>query len=73
VMFTASYPATFVPEQNGKGLHVRFPDLPEALTAGDDLADTFVQAAVAWVRRLPVESLGVMRFLGRQSQSAGSA
>jgi antitoxin HicB len=24
---------------------VRFPDLPEALTGGDDIADTFVQAA----------------------------
>jgi antitoxin HicB len=27
------------------GVHVRFPDLPEALTGGDDLADTRVQAA----------------------------
>jgi antitoxin HicB len=44
-MFTASYPASFLPEENGKGLHVRFPDLPEALTGGDDLEDTFVQAA----------------------------
>ena len=44
-MFTAAYPASFLPEKNGKGFHVRFPDLPEALTCGDDLADTFVQAA----------------------------
>jgi antitoxin HicB len=44
-MFTASYPASFLPEENGKGFHVRFPDLPEALTGGDDLEDTFVQAA----------------------------
>ena len=44
-MFTATYPASFVPEGNGKGLHVRFPDLPEALTGGDDLADTLAQAA----------------------------
>jgi antitoxin HicB len=36
-MFTASYPASFLPEDNGKGFHVRFPDLPEALTGGDDL------------------------------------
>jgi antitoxin HicB len=43
-MFTASYPATFLREGNGKGLHVRFPDLSEALTGGDDLADTLVQA-----------------------------
>jgi antitoxin HicB len=42
-MFTASYPASFLPEENG--FHVRFPDLPEALTGGDDLEDTFVQAA----------------------------
>jgi antitoxin HicB len=44
-MFTACYPATFLPEDDGKGFRVRFPDLPEALTGGDDLADTFVQAA----------------------------
>src|SRR5947208_10390 len=44
-MFTASYPATFIREASGRGFHVRFPDLPEALTSGDDLEDTFVQAA----------------------------
>jgi antitoxin HicB len=44
-MFTASYPASFLPEDNGKGFHVRFPDLPEALTEGDDIEDTFAQAA----------------------------
>jgi len=44
-MFTASYPAAFLPEGDGKGFHVRFPDLPEALTGGDDIEDTFVQAA----------------------------
>src|SRR5215472_4349509 len=44
-MFTACYPAIFLPEDDGKGFRVRFPDLPEALTGGDDLPDTFVQAA----------------------------
>ena len=44
-MFTAAYPASFLPEQNGRGFHVRFRDLPEALTGGDDLEDTLVQAA----------------------------
>ncbi len=44
-MFTASYPASFIPEDNGQGFHIRFPDLPEALTGGDDLDDTFVQAS----------------------------
>jgi antitoxin HicB len=39
-----TYPASFLPEANGKGLHVRFPDLPEALTGGDDLEDTLAQA-----------------------------
>ena len=34
-----------MPEGDGKGLHVRFPDLPEALTSGDDLEDILVQAA----------------------------
>lgn len=44
-MFTATYPASFLPEENGKGFHVRFPDLPEALTGGTDLTDTQGQAA----------------------------
>lgn len=44
-MFTAIYPAVFTPEADGKGFHVSFPDLPEALTGGDDLADTYLQAA----------------------------
>jgi len=44
-MFTAAYPASFLPEKNGKGFHVRFPDLPEALTGGSDLNDTLVEAA----------------------------
>jgi len=43
-MFTATYPAIFLPEEDGRGFHVRFPDLPEALTGGDDLEDTAVQA-----------------------------
>lgn len=42
-MFIASYPASFLPER-GQGFHVRFPDLPEALTGGDDLEDTLLQA-----------------------------
>jgi len=44
-MFTATYPASFLPERNGKGFHVRFQDLPEALTGGSDLEDTLAQAA----------------------------
>lgn len=44
-MFTANYPANFLREEKGKGFHVRFPDLPEALTGGADLNDTLVQAA----------------------------
>jgi len=43
-MFIASYPASFLPER-GHGFHVRFPDPPEALTGGDDLEDTRLQAA----------------------------
>ena len=43
-MFTVTYPASFLPEDNSTGLHVRFSDLPEALTGGDDMADSFVQA-----------------------------
>jgi len=45
VIFTATYPASFLPEADGNGFHVRFPDLPEALTGGADLEDTRDQAA----------------------------
>ena len=44
-MFTASYPADFLPEANGKGYFVKFPGLPEALTSGVDLADARAAAA----------------------------
>ena len=45
MIFTATYPASLLREKNGRGFHVRFPDLPEALTAGNDLEDTLAQAA----------------------------
>ena len=45
MMFTATYPATLVPEKNGKGYHVRFADLPEALTGGNDLDETLAETA----------------------------
>jgi antitoxin HicB len=61
-MFTAIYPAAFLPEVNGKGLHVRFPELPEALTGGDDLADTFAEATDCLAELLPAESPVVTRF-----------
>ena len=44
-MFTAAYPASLLSEEKGEGFHVRFRDLPEALTGGDDLEDTLAQAA----------------------------
>ncbi|MGD0500891.1 MAG: type II toxin-antitoxin system HicB family antitoxin [Bryobacteraceae bacterium] len=44
-MFTATYPASFLPEENGDGFHVRFSDLPEALTGGADFEDTLAEAA----------------------------
>jgi antitoxin HicB len=44
-MFTATYPASFLPEEDANGFHVRFPDLPEALTGGANLEDTLQEAA----------------------------
>jgi antitoxin HicB len=44
-MFTATYPASVLRETNGKGFYVRFKDLPEALTGGDDLEDSLAQAS----------------------------
>jgi antitoxin HicB len=44
-MFNATYPAKILREENGKGFFVRFADLPEALTGGDDLEDSLRQAA----------------------------
>ena len=44
-MFIAAYPASILREEDGHGFHVRFTDLPEALTGGDDLEDSRAQAA----------------------------
>jgi len=44
-VFIARYPAKIVLEQDGRGFFVRFPDLAEALTGGDDLEDSLGQAA----------------------------
>lgn len=44
-MFTASYPVRVLREESDRGFHVRFPDLPEALTGGADLDDTLAEAA----------------------------
>jgi antitoxin HicB len=44
-MFTAMYPASVLREENGRGFYVRFKDLPEALTGGDDLEDSLEQAS----------------------------
>ena len=43
-MFIATYPASILREENGRGFYVRFTDLPEALTGGDDLEDSLAQA-----------------------------
>lgn len=45
MIFIASYPAMLLPETDGKGYHVRFPDLPEALTGGANIPETLVEAA----------------------------
>jgi len=44
-MFIATYPVSILREENGSGFFVRFVDLPEALTGGDDMDDSLVQAA----------------------------
>jgi antitoxin HicB len=44
-MFTATYPASVLCETDGRGFYVRFKDLPEALTGGDDLKDSLEQAS----------------------------
>lgn len=43
-MFSLSYPATIRPESNGRGYHVRFPSLPEALTGGTHFPDVLDEA-----------------------------
>ena len=39
------YPATFTPDTQEGGLVVTFPDLPEAITQGDDVSEALQQAA----------------------------
>ena len=44
-MFTARYAADVLPETDGRGYYVQFPDLPEALTSGNDREDALSEAA----------------------------
>lgn len=39
------YPAKFTPEEKDGGFVVTFPDIPEAITQGEDIADALEQAA----------------------------
>lgn len=43
-MFSLSYPAILKPEAKGKGFVVNFPNLPEALTGGEDLDEALEEA-----------------------------
>jgi hypothetical protein len=71
-MFNASYPASCLPEGDGKGFHVRFPDLPEALTAETTLRIPWYRRRTAWVRPLPAASPAGTRYLRRLRLSAAS-
>jgi antitoxin HicB len=44
-MQTFQYPAQLQPDDDGRGFVVTFPDLPEAITQGEDLPDALEQAA----------------------------
>lgn len=46
-MRTYFYPAVFEPTEREGGFIVTFPDIPEAITEGDDMADAREQAADA--------------------------
>jgi antitoxin HicB len=39
------YPATLTPDEHDGGFVVTFPDVPEAITQGDDVSDALQQAA----------------------------
>jgi antitoxin HicB len=41
------YPVVLTPDQVDGGFVVTFPDVPEAITQGDDLADALAQASDA--------------------------
>ena len=38
------YPCVLTPEEGGDGFSVSFPDVPEALTCGDDRAEALAMA-----------------------------
>ena len=44
-MRSFAYPATLTPDREAGGFIVTFPDLPEAITQGDDRLDALTQAA----------------------------
>jgi antitoxin HicB len=42
-----AYPVTLTPDETDGGFVIAFPDVPEAITQGDDTADALIQAADA--------------------------
>ena len=71
VIFTASYPASILRENDGSGYHVRFPDLPEALTSGTDPVDALAEAEDCLAEASPDESAA--RIPCRHPQPPGAA
>lgn len=45
MMRTLAYPADFAPDKEAGGFSVTFPDLPEAITQGDDHSDALEQGS----------------------------
>ena len=39
-----AYPCVLTPEEDGDGFSISFPDVPEALTCGDDRAEALAMA-----------------------------
>jgi hypothetical protein len=71
-MFTASYPASFLPEEDGRGFHVRFPICLKRLRGETTSRIRLCKRRIVWRRRLRDASLAAMLFRGLRKQSAGS-
>jgi hypothetical protein len=66
-----TFPARLEPDEGGR-LVVHFPDLPEALTDGADVAEASPKPPIACPKRWPAESIMARGSRCRAGRAAGN-
>ena len=68
-MFTASYPASFLPEGHGRAFTSASSICPKLLPEAGDIEDTLSSLPTVWRKPLPAASPPVTRFPRHRSGS----